>query len=145
MFPWAEHVGTTELWQVEIAAEKEFASNACYEAVRQLVLERDGWKCTYPGCGARAQLDVHHVRFRSRGGRDEPWNLTSVCRFHHELIHVEQVSVRGRAPAELDWMPPKLMQEVLDRRRNRPSIWLGELDVWEWTIDDRPAAVPSAG
>jgi hypothetical protein len=31
------------------------------------------------------------------------------------------------------------MQAVLDRRRNRPSIWVGELDVREWSLESRAA------
>ena len=61
------------------------------------------------------------------------WNLTVVCDFHHDLIHKKHIGVKGRAPHALEWTPPKWMQPVLDRRRNRPSIWLGELDVREWS------------
>jgi hypothetical protein len=144
VFPWAESVDPTafepgRLWENERDSEKEFEVNSIYNQACQLVLERDGWKCTYPGCGARASLHVHHIVFRSRGGSDDPWNLTVVCNFHHNLIHTEKIAVRGRAPATLEWTPPKLMQEVLDRRRNKPSMWVGELDVREWSLEPRPA------
>ena len=132
------------LFESEIAAEAEFAKNPDYKEIRLLVLERDGWKCSYPGCGARALLHVHHIQYRSHGVIHSPWNLTTVCNFHHDLIHKKHVGVKGRAPHALEWTPPKLMQAVLERRRNRPSIWLGELDVREWSLESRAAEAPAA-
>ena len=66
------------------------------------VLDRDGWRCTAPGCSARADLEKHHVRYRSRGGDDDPSNLTTLCRFHHRHgEHGGLLRVRGRAPDAL--------------------------------------------
>lgn len=145
LFPWVEPIDTGELenessWASELDAEKEFAAKSSYNAVRQVVLERDGWKCTYPGCGARAHLEVHHLRYRSHGGPDEPWNLTVLCHFHHRLLHAKHIDVKGRAPLGLEWTPPKLMRAVLDRRRNKKSFWVGELEVREWSLEGRAAA-----
>jgi hypothetical protein len=52
-----------------------------------------------------------------------------VCYFHHHLIHAGRVTLRGRAPLALEWTPPQLMREVLERRRNNPAMWVGELDI----------------
>jgi hypothetical protein len=61
--------------------------------------ERDGWRCTAPGCTARRNLESHHIQFRSAGGADEPWNRTPLCAFHHHRgVHAGYVSIRGRAP-----------------------------------------------
>ena len=103
--------------------------------MRDLVLERDGWKCTVPFCSARSQLTVHHIQYRSHGVCHSPWNLTTVCTFHHTLIHKTGIRVKGRASHDLEWTFPKLMQAVLERRRDRPSIWLGELDVRECSLE----------
>ena len=66
------------------------------------VLDRDGWRCTAPGCTARAELEKHHVRYRSHGGGDDPSNLTTLCRFHHRQgEHGGLLRVRGRAPDAL--------------------------------------------
>jgi len=35
-----------------------------YEALRQQVLRRDGWRCQ--SCGAMSNLEVHHREFRSQ-------------------------------------------------------------------------------
>jgi hypothetical protein len=64
--------------------------------------ERDGWRCTVPGCTARKGLESHHVRFLSAGGPDEPGNRTTLCHFHHHRgVHARRVRIRGRAPDSL--------------------------------------------
>ena len=68
------------------------------------IFERDGWRCTVPGCRARSNLTPHHIVKRSRGGGDEQANLTTVCWKHHlEGIHRGRLSVSGRAPDRLYW------------------------------------------
>jgi hypothetical protein len=64
--------------------------------------ERDGWRCTAPGCSARRGLQSHHIVFRSAGGADEPWNRTTLCAFHHHRgVHAGRLRIRGRAPGDL--------------------------------------------
>ena len=68
------------------------------------VFARDGWRCTVPGCSSRRNLHAHHIAFRSRGGGDEPANLTTLCAFHHQRgVHAGLVAVRGRAPHALQF------------------------------------------
>jgi len=67
-------------------------------------LERDGWRCRSPGCTARRALEVHHIRFRSRGGPDTPDNKITLCHGHHRRgIHALTAGLEGRAPAGLRW------------------------------------------
>ena len=84
------------------------------------------------------------ITFSTVAMASAPWNLTVVCNFHHDLIHKKHIGVKGRAPHALEWTPPKLMRAVLDRRRKGPSIWLGELDVREWSLESRAAPTPAA-
>jgi 5-methylcytosine-specific restriction endonuclease McrA len=56
-----------------------------YVALRRQVLERDGWRCQL--CGRSAELQIHHVRFRSRLGNDELNNLITLCVRCHRLQH----------------------------------------------------------
>lgn len=53
------------------------------KATVRLVKERD------KGCVfcARSETHLHHITYRSRGGKDEDWNLISVCATHHEWVH----------------------------------------------------------
>ncbi len=65
--------------------------------------ERDGFRCTAPGCTARRNLHSHHIRFRSAMGSDEPWNRTTLCAYHHErsVHHDRTLRIHGRAPDAL--------------------------------------------
>jgi len=82
--------------------------------------ERDGWRCTVPGCTARRNLQSHHLRFRSAGGMDVPWNRTTLCAFHHHRgVHAARLRIWGRAPEALffelggeRWRSGDLREEV---------------------------------
>jgi hypothetical protein len=74
---------------------------------RHPTLERDGWRCTAPGCSSlgTGQLHEHHIRYRSAGGPlREPANLTTLCTGHHlGLLHNGLIRCGGRAPDSLRW------------------------------------------
>ena len=66
------------------------------------IFERDGWRCSFPGCSSYRQLEAHHIKFRSAGGSDRADNLTVLCRFHHlRGVHAGRVAIRGKAPDQL--------------------------------------------
>jgi hypothetical protein len=66
---------------------------------RFAVFERDGWRCSVPGCTSHRNLHAHHIRYRSAGGGDDPANLTTLCAAHHlRGVHAGIVCVSGRAP-----------------------------------------------
>jgi hypothetical protein len=102
------------------------ASVVPYSRIARAVLERDGWQCCYPECSARSKLHVHHVEHRSHFGKKRQQechslcNLTTICAFHHRLLHAGIIGVEGIAPFELEWHRPKLMEAVmlkLERKR----------------------------
>ena len=65
------------------------------------VFERDGWRCTVPGCSSYRNLHDHHIQFRSHGGSDELWNRIALCAaHHHRSVHagIGRIRIRGRAP-----------------------------------------------
>ncbi|MEW6742102.1 MAG: AAA family ATPase [Planctomycetota bacterium] len=64
-------------------------------ALRELVLARDGYQCTFPGCDEKKDLADHHVQWLSQGGKTHPDNGTSACRGHHAATHVGQIVVKG--------------------------------------------------
>ena len=66
-----------------------------YKARCKEVLQRDGWRCRL--CGRRNTLHVHHVLFRSRGGKDTLNNLLTVCYLQHEQIHKKELILFGDA------------------------------------------------
>ena len=52
-----------------------------WKETRARVLERDGHRCTVPGCDRRAFI-VDHIVSRKAGGSDADANLRSLCRDH---------------------------------------------------------------
>lgn len=71
---------------------------------RYRIFERDGWRCRVPGCTARRNLQVHHVRFRSRGGSDDDANLAVLCATHHlQCIHRDHVRCHVLPDGLLAW------------------------------------------
>lgn len=56
------------------------------------VFLRDRGRCTHIDgdgnrCNSDRWVDVHHIVLVSRGGSNEPENLTTLCSFHHDLVH----------------------------------------------------------
>jgi 5-methylcytosine-specific restriction protein A len=52
-----------------------------WKETRARVLERDGHRCTIPGCDRRAFI-CDHIISRRAGGSDDDANLRSLCRAH---------------------------------------------------------------
>jgi hypothetical protein len=68
------------------------------------IFMRDGYQCTAPGCGARRGLEIHHIVPRSRGGSDDPENLTVLCAAHHRrVLHAGWMRGTGTAPGDMMW------------------------------------------
>ena len=66
------------------------------EAYRELqlqILRRDGWRCQL--CGSMQNLQVHHLKFRSRSGDDVEQNLITLCAECHEHTHRSNGYKRG--------------------------------------------------
>ena len=82
------------------------------ESVRNAVLDRDQWECSFPGCTMRKTLEVHHIVFRSRGGSNEPGNLICLCRMHHALVHRGICSISGTVGVDLKFERPRLVNET---------------------------------
>ena len=60
------------------------------KGLRYQILERDGFICVFCSRGGRHSdviLEVHHIKWRSHGGQDEPSNLICICRSCHEILH----------------------------------------------------------
>jgi len=56
--------------------------------LRHLIFERDSYTCIM--CSDRA-TDLHHVVPRSQGGSNTPYNLVSLCRLHHRVVHGDRI------------------------------------------------------
>ena len=63
------------------------------------VLTRDKGRCYY--CGS-PYVELHHIVYKSHGGKDDERNLICLCRVHHEMVHT---------------MERKFRNELLERQR----------------------------
>jgi hypothetical protein len=53
--------------------------------LRRAILYRDGG-CTADGCTSRYRLQPHHRIPWSQGGPTDPYNLATLCWFHHHVV-----------------------------------------------------------
>jgi 5-methylcytosine-specific restriction endonuclease McrA len=60
--------------------------HAAYAELHQRVLRRDGWRCQQ--CGRSDNLEVHHIRARSKLGNDAEDNLITLCADCHQSVHL---------------------------------------------------------
>ena len=58
-----------------------------FENVKAYILSRDGYKCKCGESNCSKKLEVHHIKFRSNGGSDNPDNLITLCSKHHDQLH----------------------------------------------------------
>jgi 5-methylcytosine-specific restriction endonuclease McrA len=61
--------------------------------VRSLVMVRDHYRCRC--CHTPEKVEVHHIKFRSRGGEDTTPNLCVLCRVCHAEMHAYRLYVEG--------------------------------------------------
>lgn len=85
--------------------------------LRARVLERDRFKCR--GCG-KSPDEIHHIIFRSQGGKDTMENLVALCRSCHEQAH-------GRRQAPL---PAWVLQAMIIYNR-----WRVCCNIWRFFVE----------
>ena len=73
--------------------------------LRRMVLKRDGHTCTFPGCGMKRFLHLHHIVPWPKGPTDY-WNLVTVCQVHHALVHKLGWTVLIE-DGEVTWLHPR--------------------------------------
>lgn len=79
------------------------AREAAWQAVRRIVLARDGRRCRV--CGSRDQVEAHHIRFRSLGGEHTTANTACLCAAHHADVHGYRLTLSGDADKaiKIEW------------------------------------------
>ena len=104
----------------------ERATTTVTPRVREQVFARDHHRCTAPGCRSARNLEIHHVIEQAHGGTHELSNLCLLCSGHHAALHAGLLTIRGRAPYELElhWtcapiplgLTPAARQALIDQR-----------------------------
>ena len=76
--------------------------NYGFANARAHALDRDNYTCQH--CGAKnIRLEVHHIKYRSRGGSDDLENLITLCEKCHCSLHHGKIElkVRGKKKSSL--------------------------------------------
>jgi hypothetical protein len=92
-----DHAREVAAMPTEAPAQSQFENASVPEDTARAVADRDDGKCQV--CGDNL-FEFHHVQFRSRGGSDEPENVLSLCKEHHDAVHAEEIRVVDFNPGE---------------------------------------------
>lgn len=76
--------------------DKETQERICREAVKR----RDKGKGVIPGCKDRSE-HMHHITYRSKGGKWRSENICSLCPSHHSMVHLGKIQISGNADEHL--------------------------------------------
>lgn len=94
-------IGQAELERAEcdchVSRPNERNTTSIPPATRRKVLAHYRHKCQRAGCEYTHFLEVHHIVPRSRGGSNDPDNLTCLCSGCHSLVH-EKKGFMVRSP-----------------------------------------------
>jgi hypothetical protein len=63
--------------------------------LRGIVLARDRYRCSVPGCQNRLFLQIHHLKGRGHPGCHTPEESALLCSSHHELHHAGYLAIEG--------------------------------------------------
>jgi hypothetical protein len=63
--------------------------------LRGIVLARDRYRCSVPGCQNRLFLQIHHLKGRGHPGCHSPDEGALLCSGHHELFHAGYLAIEG--------------------------------------------------
>jgi hypothetical protein len=80
-----------------VKADKRVPLTAAEE---HAVHARDGGKCTHLDpkghrCNSDRWVHIHHITHVSRGGTNDLENLTTLCSFHHDMVHQLSLGLDG--------------------------------------------------
>ncbi len=82
--------------RIERKRELEQQERSCRKAVKA----RDKGRCRVPACKEGAS-HLHHIQFRSQGGRWTTANICPLCVQHHQFVHAGLLSIAGNADKAL--------------------------------------------
>ena len=79
------------------------AQRAVQARLRRQALDRDGWRCTEPGCGSPVNLECHHDPPLDKGGTNTLAGVRMVCAACHIRIHRRDRDADRAAWRKLLW------------------------------------------
>lgn len=87
--------------RAEAKRAKRMANQSDERTCREAVQKRDKGKCVIPGCKDKSD-HLHHITYRSKGGKWRSGNIASLCASHHQMVHLGKIQISGNADVHLD-------------------------------------------
>jgi hypothetical protein len=81
-------------------ADHEFTT-----AQRRAAYQRDDGRCVFPRCRNKC-VELHHIKFRRRGGPTSLDNAAWLCAYHHWLVHEGGWTLQRLAAGDYLWTSP---------------------------------------
>lgn len=88
------------------------------------IREMDHNMCRH--CGRNTFLHIHHLKFRSRGGKDTPENMITLCGYCHDAIHryrLSAVEVLNRLKDREDFRWHEVHVYLIEHEKIKPFTW----------------------
>lgn len=95
---------------------KQSSRNTFPKSVRKAIYERDNGKCQV--CGGIG-TEIHHVMFRSRGGRGVETNGLTLCHTCHSKIHQDNELAEYWINVFADRYGPNFFRDEYDLERKK--------------------------
>ena len=94
------HANRPKSQQKELCVHRVTIKNPT-AAQKHAVNNRTKGRCTFKDekghrCNSDRWVDIHHIKPRSEGGTNDPENLTTLCSFHHDLVHQLSMPIEGQ-------------------------------------------------
>lgn len=84
---WSKPEGLPErIQELRAMPYAEYLQTPEWMHTRREAYRRANWTCQFSGCGARTDLNVHHLTYDHRG-LENAEDLMVLCREHHEAVH----------------------------------------------------------
>jgi hypothetical protein len=91
--------------------------------------------CRFPLCRRTRWTQTHHIVHWADGGPTNLNNLTTLCGFHHRLIHEHGWTIHGQTGNKITWHRP-------DGHPFQPKPPAPHLQAWKHTLNLTPAVQP---
>jgi hypothetical protein len=105
MMETAENAAGKHSVQTKLSAKVRKKRTPIAACARHIVNARDQARCTFIDlagnrCTNDHWLHLHHILPVSRGGGNEPENISTLCSFHHDLVHQLGFPIEG----QMNWI-----------------------------------------
>lgn len=89
-----------------------------WRGLREECKERDNYECQI--CEDTDNLTLHHIEFKSEGGRNELSNVITICLYCHNIVH--QILSSGDDPVQFKDLILEGRQKLSELKQRKNNI-----------------------